>query len=68
MFTALGSHSVAHRPVFKGTLWHCEKCGSFISLHSAEAVEDLPCPVCSDEMMVFCTSFDSGFEGMIAEA
>jgi len=68
MFTEPGVHTATHRPLFRGTFWHCEKCGSFISLHSAEAVEDLPCPVCSDEMMVFCTSFDSGFELTIAQA
>jgi len=68
MFTAPGTHSTAHHALFRGTLWHCEKCGSFISLHTAQAVEDLPCPVCSDEIMVFCTSFDSGFEQVVAQA
>ena len=53
-----------HPQVFKGTFQNCEKCGSFISLHSATPVDDLPC---SDEMMVFYTAFDSGFERAISD-
>jgi hypothetical protein len=47
------------QPGMKGTLWHCEKCGSFIFLHTERMVEDLSCPVCLNELE-FCNSFDSG--------
>ena len=68
MFAALGAHYATHPSVFPGSHWHCARCRSFISLHSAEAVEDPFCPICSDEGMVFCISLDIGFERVIAEA
>ncbi len=56
--TGSSSHTV-HTPAMTGTLWHCGKCGSFISLHTERIVEDLSCPMCLNELE-FCNSFDSG--------
>jgi len=58
----LGADDATHRHVFKRTFQNREKCESFISLHGATTVEDFPCSVCSNEMMVFYNAFDSGFE------
>jgi hypothetical protein len=46
-------------PQLKGTLWHCEKCGSFVSIHSARIVQELRCPLCLSDLE-FCAAFDSG--------
>jgi hypothetical protein len=60
------SHTVP-TPTMRGTLWHCEQCGSFISIHSARVVEDLSCPVCLSELE-FCNSFDSGLVQSVCDA
>jgi hypothetical protein len=67
MFITGGTNRPTPRPEMKGTLWHCEKCGSFISIHSARAIRELSCPVCLDELE-FCVAFDSGFGQALGDA
>jgi hypothetical protein len=43
----------------KGTLWHCEKCQSFVSIHSAQTLCEAVCPTCEDTPLEFCGNFDS---------
>ena len=41
------------------TLWHCDQCNSFVSIHSALKVDDAFCPACGETSMEFCGSFAS---------
>jgi hypothetical protein len=43
----------------KGTLWHCEKCDSFVSIHCASMLNEAFCPTCGDIPLEFCGTFDS---------
>lgn len=36
------------------TLWRCEKCKSFIAIHSQYPVSEPVCPVCLDSNIEFC--------------
>jgi uncharacterized paraquat-inducible protein A len=55
------------RPELKGTLWHCEKCDSFVSLHSARVVREALCPMCTVELEL-CGTFDSILGWKFADA
>jgi rubrerythrin len=59
MFITEGTNRETALPRLKGTYWHCEKCGSFVSIHSAGIVRELSCPLCLNELE-FCAAFDSG--------
>ena len=67
MFITGSSGHPTPKPAMKGTVWHCEKCSSFITIHSARIVQDLSCPVCLNELE-FCTAFDGGFVPSAGEA
>jgi hypothetical protein len=67
MFITGGTNPATALPQFKGTHWHCDKCGSFISIHSAGMVYELRCPLCSNELE-FCAAFDSGFSQALGDA
>lgn len=41
------------------SLWHCEACNSFVSIHSARPVEQAMCPVCRNAPLEFCGRFES---------
>jgi hypothetical protein len=47
------------QPELKGTLWRCEKCLAFISIHSVIRVDEALCPSCMDIPLEFCGMFDS---------
>lgn len=36
------------------TLWHCQRCDAFISIHSAQALDDAFCPACTTVLLEFC--------------
>jgi hypothetical protein len=40
-------------PPSQATLWQCEVCNSFISIHSAEYVTEPLCPICGDVRVEF---------------
>jgi hypothetical protein len=67
MFITGGTNRPTPTPELKGTLWHCEKCGSFLSIHSKRVVKELSCPICLNELE-FCVAFDSGFGQVLGEA
>lgn len=46
-------------PDFKGTLWHCEQCDSFVSIHCATMLREALCPSCAEVALEFCGTFDS---------
>jgi uncharacterized paraquat-inducible protein A len=41
------------------TLWRCGQCNSFISIHSAQFVDQALCPTCGNVPLEFCGSFGS---------
>jgi hypothetical protein len=42
------------------SLWRCETCNSFVSIHSAKMIEQAFCPVCKDSPLELCCgSFQS---------
>ncbi len=67
MFITAGTNRATTLPQFKGTYWHCERCGSFISIHSAGSVDQLSCPLCLNELE-YCAAFDSGFTQTFGDA
>jgi hypothetical protein len=46
-------------PEFSGTLWHCDNCDSFVSIHRAKPVKEPLCPTCAKGLLDFCGAFDS---------
>lgn len=55
------------KPELKGTLWNCEKCHSFVSIHSAQEMNEALCPHCMD-ILEFCGTFDSLLGGTFSDA
>jgi hypothetical protein len=68
MFAIGGITCPTARPDLNGTLWLCDQCGSFISIHSSRVLGELPRPVCGDEMLEFCVAFDSGLGHVFGDA
>jgi hypothetical protein len=68
MFIAQGTEYPTPKPDLTGTLWHCEKCDCFVSIHSAHLVEEPQCPVCVNEVLEFCMAFDSSFGQNVGDA
>jgi uncharacterized paraquat-inducible protein A len=56
------------RPEVKGTLWHCEKCESLVSIHCAKVFQEAFCPTCGDVPLEFCGTFDSILGRRFADA
>jgi len=36
------------------TLWHCDRCNAFISIHSAQLLDQAFCPACGEVLLEFC--------------
>ena len=51
-------YSVA-RANIAGTLWRCEECDSFVSIHCTKPVNEPMCPTCAECLLDFCGTFDS---------
>jgi rubrerythrin len=43
----------------QASLWRCEGCNSFVSIHSPQTVEQALCPICKSAALEFCGSFQS---------
>jgi hypothetical protein len=41
------------------TLWHCDRCNAFISIHSAQPLGEPFCPACGEVMLDFCGRLNS---------
>lgn len=50
------------------TLWRCDQCNSFISIHSAQVVDEAFCPSCRDVPLEFCGAFGSVLGIQFADA
>lgn len=48
-----------NRTEITGTLWHCQRCDAFVSIHSARVVHETLCPMCIDTELDFCGTFES---------
>ena len=48
------SDSSAMVPHLHGTLWRCDHCNLFVSIHSAEIVQQAFCPACGAVPLEFC--------------
>jgi hypothetical protein len=46
-------------PQLHATLWRCDRCNSFISIHSTHIVDEAFCPVCGDVPLELCGPFNS---------
>ncbi len=44
----------APRPESNITLWHCDQCDAFVSIHSAHALDEAFCPACGDRTLEYC--------------
>jgi hypothetical protein len=42
-----------------GSLWRCERCNLFVSIHSPQIVEQALCRACGTTSLEFCGSFQS---------
>ena len=67
MFITGDSNHPFPKPPLHGTLWHCEKCDSLISIYSANIAHELACPVCLNELE-FCATFDGAFGQVYGDA
>jgi uncharacterized paraquat-inducible protein A len=55
----MNRQSAAPKMQMDATLWRCDQCNSFISIHSAQFVNEAFCPTCGDAPLEFCGSFGS---------
>jgi uncharacterized paraquat-inducible protein A len=46
-------------PQLPTTLWHCDQCDAFISIHSVQVLDQACCPACSDVLLEFCGTIGS---------
>ncbi len=61
--TSLGAKS----PPLQITLWRCERCNSFVSIHSLQLIDDPICPLCGMPLE-FCGMLSSIFGIPLADA
>jgi len=54
----VASYDGAASPL-RASLWRCEICNSFVSIHSPQVVEHALCPACRTASLEFCGSFES---------
>ena len=49
----------AASPPLCASLWYCDKCTSFVSIHSPQVPVEAPCPSCRDASMLCCGTFQN---------
>jgi hypothetical protein len=65
MFIVGNSEYPRNRPEMTSTLWHCQRCDSFVSIHSAKVIHETFCPMCFDSELEFCGTFESLLESLV---
>lgn len=40
------------------SLWKCEACETFVSIHSKEVITQVNCPLCAGKQLTFCGSLE----------
>ena len=43
---------------FTSSLWRCESCDTFVSIHSPKVVSKATCPTCTTGILKYCGNFD----------
>lgn len=64
----MSRRATANQMQMDATLWRCNQCNSFVSIHSALKVDDAFCPACADASMEFCGTFASVLGIQFADA
>ena len=59
MLKALTTTCGTTPPLSGSTQWHCNRCNTFVSIRSSEALEEAFCPVCGEAPLDFCGRFSS---------
>ena len=54
MNTFTGNSKSALTEILQATLWRCERCSSFIAIHSQYPVVRPLCPICVEGAVEFC--------------
>jgi uncharacterized paraquat-inducible protein A len=62
------TNSCAPVPPQHATLWRCEQCDSFISIHSVFIIDQAMCPACGTVQLKLCGTFDNILGSEIADA
>ena len=52
----------------EATLWRCDRCDSFIAIHSRHAVALPVCPTCNASTLEFCGPMPSILRLLVADA
>jgi hypothetical protein len=55
-------------PQFQASLWHCDGCNSFVSIHSTRIVDAALCPLCGDHSLEPCGNIYSASVLQFADA
>ena len=55
-------------PQQHATLWYCDQCESFVSIHSVFIVDEASCPACGTGHLELRGTFDSILEPRFADA
>jgi uncharacterized paraquat-inducible protein A len=53
------TNSYTTLPQLGTTLWHCDRCNAFISIHSAKLLDQAFCPACGEVLLDFCGRLSS---------
>ncbi len=42
----------------KSSLWRCELCDTFVSIHSLKPISQASCPTCNSASLYYCGDFE----------
>jgi uncharacterized paraquat-inducible protein A len=49
----------ATAPQLHATLWRCDRCNSFVAIHSVQVLDEALCPACGTIPLQLCGTFNS---------
>ena len=61
-------NSCAPVPQQHATLWRCDQCNSFVSIHSVFVLDEALCPACGFVQLELCGTFDNTLGLAFADA
>ncbi len=53
---------------FTSSLWRCDFCDTFVSIHSTKVISTANCPTCSTGILKYCGNFDQILGSASADA
>jgi hypothetical protein len=68
MFDTEITNSCASVPQQRATLWRCDRCNSFVSIHSVFVLDEALCPACGFVQLELCGTFDNTLGLAFADA